>query len=141
LLRDVQWDSLGVEVLHVDLTRVSADELVEVEIAVELRGEAPGTKEGGVIEHHTHEVTIQCPAAAIPESLVVSLNQLQLGATITAADLKLPDRASLVTGADTLIVQCVLPVVRAEAAVAAAEAAEPEVIGRPAEGGEESSGE
>ena len=42
LIRDVQWDTFGIEVLHVDFARVSASELVTTMVQVELRGEAPG---------------------------------------------------------------------------------------------------
>ena len=82
LIREVQWDAFGTEVLHLDLTRVSADESVEVTVTVDLRGEAPGTKQGGVIEHVTHEITLVCPAAAIPDRLEISINALGCGASI-----------------------------------------------------------
>ena len=49
-IRDLQWDTYGTHVLHVDFTRISADELVKVHITVELRGEAPGVKDGGVVD-------------------------------------------------------------------------------------------
>ena len=61
-VKEVQWDAFGVEVLHMDLTRVSAEEAVDVVIAVSLVGEAPGAKQGGRVDHVTHEVEIRCPA-------------------------------------------------------------------------------
>ena len=54
LIRDVQWDHLGKEVLHLDFARVSADESIETEVRLELRGVAPGTAEGGVLEQLVH---------------------------------------------------------------------------------------
>ncbi len=47
LLREVQWDTFGTEILHIDLNRVSQSETVEVTLSVELHGEAPGLSEGG----------------------------------------------------------------------------------------------
>src|SRR5262245_8084841 len=67
LLRAVQWDTYGKDVLHVDLLRVSATELVETTVTIELRGTAVGTTEGGVVQFITHEIDIECPAASIPE--------------------------------------------------------------------------
>ncbi len=136
LIRDVQWDAYGQEVLHVDLARVSAEEAVEITLAVELRGEAPGSREGGVIDHSTHEIEIRCPAKAIPENFVVNINSLHLGESITASDLPLPEGAELLTDPDQVIVSCEEPVAEIEEEVAAAEA-EPEVIGRKEEGEEE----
>ena len=53
LIRQVQWDAYGVEVLHLDLSRVSPDETVEVLLPIQLKGSAPGSREGGVIAGKT----------------------------------------------------------------------------------------
>lgn len=139
LINEIQWDPLGSEILHVDLTRVSKDEAVLVTIVVDLRGEAPGTKQGGIVDHQTHEIDIECPAGEIPDRLSININQLELSASITAADIEIPTSATLVTPEDQIIVQCVLP---AEDTTDedGAESQEPEVIGRKADG-EEDAGE
>src|SRR5512146_1908010 len=90
-IRELQWDTWGKQVLHVDLMRISAHEKVEVRVPVELRGESPGVKAGGVIEHHVHELDIECEATSIPEKVQVNINHLELDQTITIADLKLPE--------------------------------------------------
>jgi large subunit ribosomal protein L25 len=59
LLHELQWDALGTKVLHVDLMRVNVNERIVVAVAIALRGEAPGTKEGGVVEQVLHEVEIE----------------------------------------------------------------------------------
>ena len=93
-VRDLQWDTYGTHVLHVDFTRISVDELVKVHLTVELRGHAPGITEGGAVEQLIHDVQIECPAGAIPEKLLVSVNQLKLNDTITLAQLELPDQVA-----------------------------------------------
>lgn len=138
-IRDLQWDTFGLDVLHMDLTRVSADEKVEVEVTVELRGEAPGVKEGGVIIQVLHHVDAECLVTAIPEKLTLRINSLGLDQSLTAADIELPSGTTLVTPGDTLIVQCSLPREEVAEAGLPAEGAEPEVIGRKEEEeGEES---
>lgn len=130
LIRDVQWDAFGSTVLHLDLTRVSADEKVEVTVQVELRGESPGLREGGVVEHVTHEVEIECAVNALPDKLVVSINDLHLNQSIIASQLELPKGAVLLSDADAVIVHVIEPVEQLdEAEVPGAEGAEPEVIG------------
>src|SRR5829696_5186524 len=62
LIRELQWDTFGTEVLHVDFTRVSEHERIQVEVALELRGQAPGIKEGGVVELLVHELEVECEA-------------------------------------------------------------------------------
>lgn len=131
-IRDLQWDVYGLDILHVDFTRVSEHERIQVEVKVALRGEAPGLKNGGVIEQMIHELEIECEALAIPEKLFLSINELNVGDSLTAAQAHLPDGATLLTDADTVVVQCVVPV-EAEEVSAAETGAEPEVIGRKAE--------
>ena len=126
LLRELQWDTFGLDLLHVDFTRVSADEKIEVSVLVTLRGESPGTKEGGVIEQLVHEVPIECLAASIPEKFVLNINELNLHETLTAANL-------------TVLAQCVEPAEELEEEVMAVDGAEPEVIGRKEEEEQEDS--
>ena len=109
-IRDLQWDTYGTHVLHVDFTRISVDELVKVHLTVELRGQAPGVKEGGAVEQLVHDVQIECPAGAIPEKLLVSVNQLKLNDTITLAQLELPAKSKVFGDPETIVVQCVIPV-------------------------------
>ena len=141
LVRAVQWDTFGTEVLHVDFTRVSADERIEVTLPVDLKGTAPGLKQGGVVQHLVHEVEIECPAGAIPEKLLLSVNQLELGHSLLASAIELPPGAKLISSDDVVIVLCELPQELEEQEAGAAGAAEPELIGRKAEDGQEESEE
>jgi large subunit ribosomal protein L25 len=140
LVSDLQWDTYGNRVLHLDLTRISEHETIEIRIPIELRGSAPGVKAGGVIEHLLHEVEITCPASRIPERLQVSINDLQLGGSIVVAAIPLPEGARLDADPDTVVVQCVQPREEAELEAVEAGGAEPEVIGRKAAEEEETEG-
>ena len=134
LLRDIQWDAFGIEVLHVDFTRVSQSEAVEVTVPVEVHGEAPGTKEGGVLAIVLHEVTIQCPASKIPDLVEANVSGLHMGDQLLAEQLPIPEGASLVTSASEMVLHVVAPAVAGEEE--AAEEAEPELIRKEKEGGE-----
>lgn len=134
LIKSVQWDPFGSEVLHVDLARVDAEETVEVTLHLELKGSAPGTKEGGVLQVILHDVKILCPAGLIPDKLEVKIGNLRVGGHITAAELELPAGASLVTSPDQVLVQCAVPHVQEElTAGVPGEVAEPELIRKPKE--------
>jgi large subunit ribosomal protein L25 len=137
LVRELQWDTWGTHVLHVDLARVFEHEKVEVEVPLELRGEAPGVKEGGVVEHLVHQVRLQCEATLIPDKLHVNINHLNLDESIAMGDLELPERAALLEDPESIVVQCVAPAAEAAEEAVEAEGAEPEVIGRKEEEGEE----
>lgn len=109
ILREVQWDAFSVDILHVDLYRVSVGEAVEVTLPVHLRGEAPGVSEGGQMGFITHELTINCPAANIPEFIEVDISKLHLGQAIHANEVKLPEGASMVTVGGQVVVQVARP--------------------------------
>jgi len=134
LIKEVQWDAFGSEVLHLDFARIDAAESVEVSLAVELRGDAPGTRNGGVIKHMLHELTIRCPANKMPEQLEVNINELELDQSITAGEVELPPAASLLIDGSEIVVSCVTPSAEAETAEGEEGGmAEPEVIGRKAD--------
>jgi len=137
LIKRVQWDTFTTHVLHLDLTRVSEQEHVTVTVPLELRGEAPGTKQGGIVEHLVYKLEIECPAGAIPEKLTVHLNSLELGDTLTAAAAELPDNVKLVTPPERVVAHCLAMGVEEEEEQLAAGTSEPEVIGRKPEDGED----
>jgi len=138
LIRELQWDTYGTHVLHVDFARVSEHEKVHVTVPVELKGEAAGAKEGGVVEQPIHEVEVECPASAIPEKIIVRINDLPLNGSLTIGDITPPDQVRILDDADLVVVSCHAPQEAPEEA-AAPGAVEPEVIGRVAkeEGAEE----
>src|SRR5262245_35727540 len=130
-IKAVQWDVWGKGLIHIDLLRVSDTEQVRTTVAIELKGSAPGLTEGGVIEFVLHELEIECPAAAVPEKLIVSLNDLHLNQSIHAKDVSLPQGASLLDDGDLVVVHCITPHVQEEAPagpLAEPGAAEPELI-------------
>jgi large subunit ribosomal protein L25 len=136
-IRDLQWDTFGLHVMHVDFSRISEHEVVEVVVAVELRGEAPGVREGGVIKLSIHEVSLQVQATDIPDKLFVNVNHLKLGDSITVAQMEVPQGAKVLMDPEDIVVECVQPAVEAEEAAAEPLPGEPEVIGRKKEEEEE----
>ncbi len=125
LLREVQWDTFGSHVIHLDLARVSQSETVEVTLPVQLHGEIAAAG-GGQLRFATHEITIRCPAASIPDHLTVEIAGLQLGAAIHVSEVKLPAGATPVTLGSVVVVQVVAPAGSSDDA--AAVAVEPELI-------------
>jgi large subunit ribosomal protein L25 len=129
LIKDIHWDAFGSSILHLDLARVSATEEVEVTLPIELKGEAPGTHEGGVVKFLKHEVTILCRANQLPDKIELRINDLQLDNLISAGDIPMPPGVKLTSPAEEPIVSCAIAVEKPEEAEEGAEAAEPEVIG------------
>lgn len=103
LLREVQWDTYGSEVLHLDFARVSQTERVEVTLPVHLHGEARGGADAQVLQV-THELTVECPAADIPDHIEVDISKLTADKPIHVSDLKLAEGMKAVTPGNIVIV-------------------------------------
>lgn len=110
IAKDVQRDVVRQIIEHVDLLIVKKGEKVSVEVPVTIVGEsAPGTIH--VVE--TQNVELEAEATHLPQHVEVDITGLEAGASVSAADLKLPQGASLVT--DGEIVMVVISVPRSEA--------------------------
>ncbi len=130
-IAELQWDHLGMELLHVDFRRVAADERIHVTVPVELKGIAPGVTGGGILDQPIHTLSIECAADSVPESIRVNINELQLGAAIHVRELHLPPGVKALADPDAIVVHVTAPQAVPETAAApGAEQAEPEVIGR-----------
>ncbi|MEQ1736492.1 MAG: 50S ribosomal protein L25/general stress protein Ctc [Rhodoglobus sp.] len=130
LVKDVQKDPVRQIIEHIDLIVVRKGEKVTVDVPVHLEGEsAPGTS----VNHGSNTLSLEVEATHIPESLVVSIEGLEVGAHILAGEVALPAGATLMTDPETLVVGIVEPIVADLGETAEAEAAE----GGSAEEGEE----
>lgn len=123
LVKEIQWDHLGKEIIHLDFARVDAEERVHTEVKLETHGHAPGLNEGGVLEFLTHSLPIVCRAGAIPDSIQIEIGELHLGDSVHVRDLVLPEGVSADIDPDVLLLHVVGRSVEAEAAPAG-EAAE-----------------
>jgi large subunit ribosomal protein L25 len=92
VVKEVQRHPVRGETLHVDLMRVRLDQAIHAIVALELTGaeDAPGARQGGVIEHLTREVNVQALPTAIPQAIVHDVSGMQIGETITLAEVRAP---------------------------------------------------
>jgi large subunit ribosomal protein L25 len=136
LVKEVQYDHLGLEVIHVDFARVSLDEKVEVTVPLELKGTPKGEAEGAVLQQIISELEIECLVTDIPDKILHNVADMEKDSVLHISDLKFPPGVKCLKDGD-LIVATVKEIQEEVAAVEVVEgAAEPEVIGRKAEEGE-----
>jgi large subunit ribosomal protein L25 len=140
LLRELQFDYLGTNIVHADFTRVSLTDRVKTKVAIHLIGEAKGLKTAGaILMHPVSEIEVECPVVEIPDFIEVQIGDLDVGQAIHASDVKLPSaNFKLMTDKHANLAQIVMQVEEkvGEAAAAGTEAATPEVLTakKPAEG-------
>jgi large subunit ribosomal protein L25 len=130
LLRDLQFDYLGNNIVHVDLARVSLTDRVRTKVPVHLIGEAVGLKQAGAILMHPMNEISRVPRQDIPEFFEVRIDELDVGHAISCADVKLGASMKLMSDKHANVAQIVIQQeLKLDEAVAAAPgAAEPEVL-------------
>lgn len=125
MIREVQWDTFMMEILHIDLQRIDRDARIDLEVKIETRGDV----NEGVLDHQLHSLTLSCPAYAVPDIFSVRVGSLKIGDEVTVADLDLPEGTQTEVAGDTVILRVneVQDVDIVQEDISAA--AEPEVIG------------
>jgi large subunit ribosomal protein L25 len=109
VFKEVQWDTFGRHIVHVDLIRVDPNEKVEVEVPVEIKGDAPGVENGGILDTQMHTLLVKCPVFKIPSSVVIRVGKLDIGEAIRIEDLELDPDVEPQATPDEVIVQVVEP--------------------------------
>jgi len=106
LVKDVQKDPVRQIIEHIDLVIVKKGEKVTVDVPVHVEGEsAPGT----IHVQEANVISLEVEATHIPESVSVSIEGLEEGTLVTAADIVLPKGAALLSDAETLVVNVTVP--------------------------------
>ncbi|MEM9082238.1 MAG: 50S ribosomal protein L25 [Planctomycetota bacterium] len=92
LVKDLQYDYLGTNVIHCDFERVDLDEQIESHVHIKHVGEAPGSKRAGAVFVHPMETLhVRCSVRNLPEDIEVDISELQAGEMIAVKDVTLPE--------------------------------------------------
>jgi large subunit ribosomal protein L25 len=142
VLKDAHYDPVRGAALHVDFLRVRLDVAIHATVALELVNaeEAPGIREGGVLEQVARELNIEALPGDIPETIQYDVSAMQINDTVTLSAVTPPNGVTLLDDPDeTVIATLVPPTVDVEAEEEAIEE-ETERVGE-GEGGEEAGAE
>lgn len=112
IVKDQQLHPVRDEVIHIDLLEVRLDEKIQTTVGVQVEGveEAPGVKEGGVLEHVTHQLNIEALPTAIPDSIVVDVSGMEIAATMHLSEISTPEGVEFLDDPEeTIIATVVVP--------------------------------
>lgn len=115
MAREIARNPIRGTILHVDFLKISRDEKIHVEVPVHFEGEAPGTKEGGVLEHHLWELSVECLPGAVPDNISVDISSLGVGESLRIDQVSPPEGVTILNDAEAVIVSCVVPQLKVEA--------------------------
>ena len=130
MIKDFQLDPVTSRLQHADFIRIQMDEAIEVNVPIQMVGEAPGVKlDQGILDIPLREIRIESLPSDIPDSIKVDISSLKIGDTIRVADLKVPDKVKILTDLNQTVAVVAPPAKEEEPGAApVAEVTEPEVI-------------
>ncbi len=112
LIKELQRDPISGAYLHADLYAVDLKQTIHVSVPVHLTGTAIGvTQSGGIVDHATRELDVECLPNAIPEEFAVDVSGLEIGDSIHVRDLEIPEGVELLNDPDVSIVSVVAPAI------------------------------
>ncbi len=120
ILKELQMHPVRPGWIHVDFLEIDLTKTTRVSVPVRLEGQSPGEKEGGLVNHVTQEIEVECLPKDIPHAFEVDMSRLELGQSIHVSDLKAPPNVEILNDPEDTVVA--VNIERMEEAPAAEEA-------------------
>ena len=109
ILKDYQQDPLRGRISHVDLQEVPMDKPIVAQVVVELVGESPGAKAGGVLSQVLREVNVEALPMEVPDRLELDVSGAELGATLRISDLRAPEGSTILDDPESVVATVTMP--------------------------------
>ncbi len=104
LIKNVQFDTFGKEILHIDFVRIALTEKVTTPVPIVLYGTSQGVKEGGILDHSMKEVEIECLPTEIPKEIRINVSELKIKDSLHMKDIELPPNVKALENPDAIVV-------------------------------------
>ena len=131
LPREIQRNHIKGTIVHVDFLVVSRTETIQVNVEIVDIGEAPGVKQGGVVDHHLREVLVECFPQDVPEHLEADVSGLDLNDVLHVSDLVAPQGVTILTNPEETVLAVIVPAVLKTEADLTIAGEEPAVVEEP----------
>jgi large subunit ribosomal protein L25 len=109
VLKESQRHPVRGELMHVDLLRVDLTVAIQTTVPVELVGaeDAPGVRDGGILDHVSRELNVEALPGDIPETVQVDVSGMELNATLSLSDVTPPEGVTLLDDPESTIIASV----------------------------------
>jgi large subunit ribosomal protein L25 len=103
LVKDIQYDPVRKDFMHVDFQKISLSEKIHMNVPVRITGRETVERRGGVVAHQIDEITVECLPQDVPKSIAANVSDMHTGQSLTAGQLMLPEGVLLLTEPDSVI--------------------------------------
>lgn len=128
VIKEIQHNPVTDSIVHVDFNAISLTEKIKVNVPVHVIGEAPGVKEGGILDVVHHEIEVECLPTNIPDRIDAEVSGMKISDTLHIRDLKFPAGVVPQLEEDAVIVALHAPKAEEEPVAEEGQPSEPEVI-------------
>lgn len=122
VVKDYQQDPIRGYLTHIDLHEVRLDQPISAQVAVEVVGESPGVKAGGVLTQLVREVTVEALPLEMPDRLTLDISATEIGDALRVSDLSLPSEVTVLADPENVLLTVSAPRLAAELEAMEAEA-------------------
>jgi len=134
VVKELQVDAIKGTMRHVDFCHIFLDEKIRTTVRFQVVGEAPGVKEGGILEHIMWDLEVEGLPLDIPDFIEVDVSELDIGDSLSVGTLTVPETVTVLSDAAATLITVAAPRVEEEEVVEeeleeGIEGEEPEVIG------------
>lgn len=130
IIKEVKRDELKGFVKHIDFWAVDMKQAMQTSVAITFVGSSEGERAGGTLMHSLREVRIEANPKDLPEHIEADISALNIGDSLTVADLVAPKGVTILEEPDTVLASVVAPMAEEELETTAAESAEVPEVGK-----------
>ena len=109
MAREIQRDHIHNKLIHIDFLAVSRTQKITANVPVVEFGDAVGVKEGGVVEHHLREISVECFPQDVPDQIEIDITDVALGDMVHVSDLVPPEGVTILTNAEDAVLSVITP--------------------------------
>tara|TARA_Y100000814_G_scaffold118483_1_gene84836 strand:- start:1251 stop:1931 length:681 start_codon:yes stop_codon:yes gene_type:complete len=117
LFKSIQYHPVTDEIMHIDLYGIKMDQLVSVNVALNISGNAKGIVEGGILVQNLNEIEIECLPSDIPQLIDVDISSLEIGDSLRCEDIILEEKLNMKTSGDQIVISVTQPAQESETQV------------------------
>lgn len=128
IIKELQIDPVKRTLVHADFLEITMGHAIEIHVPLELTGESPGVKAGGIVEFLARDITVECLPSKMVGHFSIDISSLEIGDALTVGDLSLGDDYKIITGPETVMVTIAPPLLKEVVEEAEEKLEEPEVI-------------
>ena len=109
IVKDFQLDPVNKHVIHIDFLEFETGKALKTELPIHIIGTSKGVKMAGILETFLRDLEIECLPRDIPDSIVIDVNDMEIGDSLHARDITVDDKIKMLTNPEQVVITIGMP--------------------------------